>query len=740
MISEETSFVLPRANELILELASQPYKLRWADSRHLRFETKSGRPYEVEFRSYGLQASMYFYPLDTQSFFRTDDKDAFRVLTTVLQALKEYVSRNPSIEVRFTGGDPVQHKFYGRALTRYADKFDLKFSKLGSTYLISKKSKALSEAVESGSWITNEGSVLDIGKLTHWDFLLGLPENSGTKLKGLELAARVFKKGWVRATYFRTELAFQFSTSSISSKAVVEMKKLVESNPSITHVLLEDSSTGEDEMYTSSRFLRIYKNNRLSRIVKVSDVQRFRESLSEAKADPGSFGKKLEIAFMQALKMLGLNYRENGARGKKGELWDFSPMGLGWRSLPPGAKVNLKSTGARTLWTSAPIYKDLFTRSYSDPDEASIIIKKRLSEHNFTDIYWLVPKSKDIGQGLINAVNKGDVSRVDEIFKEKNWSVSALESFRVVPELEGNQLKFARIYKSHHYWAQLRVYDNKSARSTGAQLRKPERVPLRPYVPLKERLEASQYVDGLLEVRSRVTVSQEEMIARLNNKFSRVHKQGTYAISSEDHGYIKLRFPSKPVFFGFKTNKDKVETEEFQFTQLRGTGWNVVSANTVRKFDSIKDSYYFEVEVYLQGQENWEPSTAKYIVPREPIEMEGLKPAKLYHIVPAKYKDLILREGLKTSSRVIRPHYPGYIEKRLYLWTRYNDSVKQKMRTVIRDHQLRDSEFIVLEIDAKKFKKFNLKRDRHFRDGDLAAYTLTSIPASAIRVKEHIRF
>ena len=108
---------------------------------------------------------------------------------------------------------------------------------------------------------------------------------------------------------------------------------------------------------------------------------------SPTNTDSGGKGKRLERSFLKILRMNNMEYEENGLIGIAGTLWDFAPVGLGWKNLPDGAKVNIKITGNRTLWSSVPFWRTVFNREYESESEANAIVKKSLRKIGFTKNY-----------------------------------------------------------------------------------------------------------------------------------------------------------------------------------------------------------------------------------------------------------------------------------------------------------------------------------------------------------------
>ena len=117
----------------IEELASQAYKTRWVNKRQADFTSSAGLAYEVMFHGEKDNYTLYFRPRDDFStsgtrYERTGKGDSFKILTTVLNLLKEFLTRNPGSTVSFEGSDQAQHEFYRKAMKRFADRFGLKYT------------------------------------------------------------------------------------------------------------------------------------------------------------------------------------------------------------------------------------------------------------------------------------------------------------------------------------------------------------------------------------------------------------------------------------------------------------------------------------------------------------------------------------------------------------------------------------------------------------------------------------
>lgn len=212
---------------------------------------------------------------------------------------------------------------------------------------------------------------------------------------------------------------------------------------------------------------------------------------SPTNTDSGGKGKRLERSFLKILRMNNMEYEENGLIGIAGTLWDFAPVGLGWKNLPDGAKVNIKITGNRTLWSSVPFWRTVFNREYESESEANAIVKKSLRKIGFTKIYWLSPKTDSIAEAVIKCGEEADLEAAIELVKEKNWSIARLPSYRAELEMDGQNLKYIRLFKGGERWGQVSYRNNKGAGVTTAVARTTSGKAKRPFKALspQEKIE-----------------------------------------------------------------------------------------------------------------------------------------------------------------------------------------------------------------------------------------------------------
>lgn len=202
--------------------------------------------------------------------------------------------------------------------------------------------------------------------------------------------------------------------------------------------------------------------------------------------DSGRRGKKLERAFSDVVKLAGLKIIDGGLTGVNGALWDFKPSGLGWSNLPDNAEVNLKDTGSRNLWTSSSVWRDLFNKTFQNETEAKKIAKTRLNKVGFHRVYWLYPKTKEVGNKVISISQSNNKRAASEILKQKNWSVKKIGSYDIELTMERKKITMIHIIVNGQKWARVKVRANKNARSTGASAIKGSAVPPQPFKSLKK--------------------------------------------------------------------------------------------------------------------------------------------------------------------------------------------------------------------------------------------------------------
>ena len=128
-----------RARNLITELASQPYKYRWIKEGAAEFSTNSGTSYSVTFydRVDPNTFELSFRPKGG-NYLRTREGDSFRILTTVLEILSDFLDRSPTSLVVFVGADDSQTSLYLRGLKRYSEKFNFKWTRKEFIYVTKK--------------------------------------------------------------------------------------------------------------------------------------------------------------------------------------------------------------------------------------------------------------------------------------------------------------------------------------------------------------------------------------------------------------------------------------------------------------------------------------------------------------------------------------------------------------------------------------------------------------------------
>ena len=188
--------------------------------------------------------------------------------------------------------------------------------------------------------------------------------------------------------------------------------------------------------------------------------------------DSGRRGKRLEVAFAKVLRLAGLDFEENGMRGASGSLWDFVPRGLKWNNLPKGTKVNLKGVSSRTLWSSAPVWRELFKGKYGKVAVARSKARKVFRKMGFHRVYWLMPRNSSVERQVFGVARSEDKAKAKALLLNKNWYVERLGSYDVAVDMKGKVLNYVSVLKAGKLWAQVSVRRNEGAGSTYAQVRR----------------------------------------------------------------------------------------------------------------------------------------------------------------------------------------------------------------------------------------------------------------------------
>ena len=155
---------------------------------------------------------------------------------------------------------------------------------------------------------------------------------------------------------------------------------------------------------------------------------RFKKFLFEAEdiVDTGKKGKEFENKFVEALKMVGLDFEINHYAGK---MWDILPKGDGWLKLVSDKEVNIKVAGTKWMFASTELYKMLPWETLPDnfdKDKAAAKVRRFLNKKGLAQTVYLKPKDKNIQTEIIKAVDNKDVETLDTLLVKKNFYIEKL--------------------------------------------------------------------------------------------------------------------------------------------------------------------------------------------------------------------------------------------------------------------------------------------------------------------------
>lgn len=119
----------------LLELFDQPYSYHWlpgADDSHIaQINTESGT-INVKFKHYLNLNILSINFKKNDSYELTDDRDSIKIFSTVVQSIKEFISKNPdkSQNIQFTIGkyEKSRLKLYSALLRKFAAMNGYQFS------------------------------------------------------------------------------------------------------------------------------------------------------------------------------------------------------------------------------------------------------------------------------------------------------------------------------------------------------------------------------------------------------------------------------------------------------------------------------------------------------------------------------------------------------------------------------------------------------------------------------------
>ncbi len=157
-------------------------------------------------------------------------------------------------------------------------------------------------------------------------------------------------------------------------------------------------------------------------------IRQLRSSLTEIKdiEDSGLRGKQFEKFFIKALKLCGLDFRENIASGPG---WDIQTIGDGWVKLISSQDVNIKVHGTKWMLSASELYKGVPWDKLPDNYDSEKIVKKVRSVFNkkgVPQIYFLKPMDMGIQQKIIDATREEDTQALKKLLVKKNFKFERL--------------------------------------------------------------------------------------------------------------------------------------------------------------------------------------------------------------------------------------------------------------------------------------------------------------------------
>ena len=126
-------------------------------------------------------------------------------------------------------------------------------------------------------WIKEDGELVNLSKEGYQSHIAYL--NRKLPKSDKDPFAKVYKNGWIRIRQYSRIVGISFNIPSTSSRAVSALKKFIGSlKPNVEIEIVNSAAKSEWGSYKPSQFLRIYKGSKINSLVKLSQVQQFRES------------------------------------------------------------------------------------------------------------------------------------------------------------------------------------------------------------------------------------------------------------------------------------------------------------------------------------------------------------------------------------------------------------------------------------------------------------------------------
>lgn len=178
---------------------------------------------------------------------------------------------------------------------------------------------------------------------------------------------------------------------------------------------------------------------------------RYLKYLKEAIKDTedfGAVGRKFETAFINALKKLEIEHKENRYAGAG---WDIKSIGSDWVKLLFDKEINIKIFTAKWLFGSTELATML---PWHEPDpkfdkeKMEMKVKRYLNKRGVSDTIFLKPKTAEVQASIIQAVKDQDVDKLKEVMVKKNFQFEKLgRSYQVRILMKNNKVSSIAVDK-----------------------------------------------------------------------------------------------------------------------------------------------------------------------------------------------------------------------------------------------------------------------------------------------------
>lgn len=159
------------------------------------------------------------------------------------------------------------------------------------------------------------------------------------------------------------------------------------------------------------------------------EIMRLLKYINEALKDTDDFGatgRKFEAAFIDALKAIDVEHKENRYAGAG---WDIKSIGPKWVQLLFDKEINIKIFSAKWMFGSTEL-ATMLPWSEPDPkfdkDKMEMRVKRYLNKKGLSDITFLKPKTAEIQSEIIKAVKKQDIEALEKVMVKKNFQFEKL--------------------------------------------------------------------------------------------------------------------------------------------------------------------------------------------------------------------------------------------------------------------------------------------------------------------------